>query len=259
MDTNLSVLIPLAASVGFVHTLFGPDHYVPFIVMARARSWSWLKTALITIGCGIGHVGSSILIGIIGIALGIGVEKLQGFESVRGDWAAWALLIFGLGYLAWGIWKGMKNKPHRHIHMHPGGEVHIHSHEHDSAHTLMQQAVKGPVNPTKLHFEGRHEHAHEQKEAVNLTPWILFLVFVLGPCEPLIPVFIYPAARHSAEGVIWVSVIFSLITILTMLTMVFLGLFGLKKISFAGFERWMHATAGAIIALSGAGIIFLGL
>jgi nickel/cobalt transporter (NicO) family protein len=261
MNSDLSILIPLAASVGFVHTLFGPDHYVPFIVMAKARGWSWIKTSLITIGCGIGHVGSSIAIGALGIAFGIGVNRLEDMEAVRGNWAAWSMLLFGLGYFGWGIWKGYRNKPHNHIHLHDGGQVHIHSHDHEHAVTrvLVQQPVQGPVNPGKLHFERKHEHNHDKKETVNLTPWILFLIFVLGPCEPLIPVFIYPAAQHSISGVIWVSVIFSLVTILTMLSMVFLGLFGIKQLPFARFDRWMHAIAGAIIALSGAGIIFLGL
>src|SRR5512133_851038 len=158
MDSNLSLLIPLAASVGFVHTLFGPDHYVPFIVMAKARKWTWLRTTLITVGCGIGHVGSSILIGLIGIALGLGVEKIQGFESARGNWAGWAMFIFGLGYFAWGIWKGLKNKPHRHIHVHEGGQVHIHSHNHSNGQTLLQQPLVGVIHPQKLHYEGRHEH-----------------------------------------------------------------------------------------------------
>ncbi|MFN8206231.1 MAG: hypothetical protein U0T82_02330 [Bacteroidales bacterium] len=259
MENSLSLLIPLAASVGFVHTLFGPDHYVPFIVMARARKWSWLRTTLITIGCGVGHVGSSILIGVVGIALGIGVDKLQDVESARGNWAAWAMFLFGLGYLGWGIWKGLQNKPHKHIHIHDGGEVHIHSHDHLHGATLLEQPVVETVHASKLHFEGRHEHMHAKQQTVNLTPWILFLIFVLGPCEPLIPVFIYPAAQQNLAGIIWVSIVFSLVTIVTMLSLVFLGLYGLKKLPFARFDRWMHATAGAIIALSGAGIIFLGL
>jgi nickel/cobalt transporter (NicO) family protein len=180
-------------------------------------------------------------------------------ESQRGNWAAWLMLLFGLGYMAWGIWRGVKNKPHKHIHLHEGGKVHIHSHHHSYGAKLIQQTAQGPVNPKKLHFEGKHEHEHNKDEVVNLTPWILFLVFVLGPCEPLIPVFIYPAAQHSTSGVIWVSLIFSLVTITTMVCMVFLGLFGLKTLKFAKYDRWMHAIAGFIIALSGAAILLLGI
>ncbi len=67
MYTDSTVLYLTAASIGFFHTLLGPDHYIPFIVISKARKWSMWKTNLITFLCGIGHVGSSILIGFIGI------------------------------------------------------------------------------------------------------------------------------------------------------------------------------------------------
>ncbi len=37
MSHEIVVLGIAAASIGFFHTLLGPDHYLPFIVMARAR------------------------------------------------------------------------------------------------------------------------------------------------------------------------------------------------------------------------------
>lgn len=100
MPEEYAVLIVIAASIGFLHTLLGPDHYLPFIVMARARQWSLLKTAWITFMCGLGHVASSVLLGIVGIALGIAVSKLEGIESFRGDLAVWALIAFGLVYFS---------------------------------------------------------------------------------------------------------------------------------------------------------------
>ena len=55
------------------------------------------KTSLVTILCGFGHVLSSIVIGMIGIALGIAVSRLEIVEGFRGNLAAWALIAFGLG------------------------------------------------------------------------------------------------------------------------------------------------------------------
>lgn len=40
MTDNLTALTITAASVGFIHTLLGPDHYLPFIVMARCMCMS---------------------------------------------------------------------------------------------------------------------------------------------------------------------------------------------------------------------------
>ena len=75
MSTEFNILMISAASLGFLHTLLGPDHYLPFIVMGKARRWSIWKTGGITIACGIGHIGSSVLLGLVGIALGIAVKK----------------------------------------------------------------------------------------------------------------------------------------------------------------------------------------
>jgi nickel/cobalt exporter len=37
MSPELWTLTGLAAFLGFFHTLIGPDHYIPFIMMAAAR------------------------------------------------------------------------------------------------------------------------------------------------------------------------------------------------------------------------------
>ena len=78
MTKEILVLCATAASIGFIHTIFGPDHYLPFIVMSKARKWSMFKTIWVTILCGIGHVSSSVILGIIGISLGIGLTKISG-------------------------------------------------------------------------------------------------------------------------------------------------------------------------------------
>jgi nickel/cobalt transporter (NicO) family protein len=109
MSQELTVITITAASIGLFHTLMGPDHYLPFIVMARARKWSLLKTTLITVLCGAGHVLSSIILGVIGIVLGISIRRLELVESFRGGLASWILIAFGVGYFLgqisclWGI------------------------------------------------------------------------------------------------------------------------------------------------------------
>lgn len=234
MSNELLVLIITAVSIAFFHTLFGPDHYVPFAVMAKARSWSYSKTALITFLCGLGHVLSSVVLGLIGIWLGIAVSKLAIFEGVRGNWAGWALTAFGLMYLAYGIRQAYKNKPHTHIHDH--GDGHLHTHEH--------------VHTTE------HAHIHENKRSAGYTPWALFIIFVLGPCEPLIPLLMYPAAQQNAWGAVMVAIVFSTVTIVTMLTVVTLLTFGVNLIPMKKLERYTHALAGLAILLCGLAIQF---
>ncbi|MCF7669845.1 MAG: sulfite exporter TauE/SafE family protein [Verrucomicrobia bacterium] len=238
MNSELTILTITAASLGFFHTLFGPDHYLPFIVMSRARGWSKLKTMWITFFCGLGHVLSSVVLGSIGVVLGITVTKLTALESFRGGIAAWLLIVFGLVYFIWGLRRGVLNKAHQHKHFHYNGT--IHSHEH-------------------VHANG-HAHPHINGEAKkSITPWVLFTIFVLGPCEPLIPVLMYPAAKNSMLDVVIVATVFSVITIGTMLSVVYLGSLGIKFLSVKPLERFMHAIAGATILLSGLGMQLLGL
>ncbi|MBF0385170.1 MAG: sulfite exporter TauE/SafE family protein [Candidatus Omnitrophica bacterium] len=237
MNAEIKVLAMTAASIGFFHTLFGPDHYVPFIVMAKTRRWSYLKTILVTVLCGIGHVGSSVVLGLLGVALGIAVEKLEIFESIRGDWAAWALIAFGLAYFIYGIRQAIINQPHAHNHFHSDGHPHDHEHNH----------------------HGEHAHLHDLKGIAHPVTWSLFVIFVFGPCEPLIPILMYPAAKHSLLGMAAVTIVFSLFTVGTMLSIVLMGTFGVKLLSFKRIEKFSHAIAGFTIFLCGCAIKFLGL
>ena len=100
---ELYLLFVSAATLGFVHTILGPDHYLPFIVLSKARQWSSQKTMWITFISGVGHVGGSIIIGMIGIALGISLNKLEYLESYRGEIVGWMLFAFGSGYTFYGI------------------------------------------------------------------------------------------------------------------------------------------------------------
>lgn len=236
MNESIVVLAGVAASIGFGHTLFGPDHYLPFIVMRKARDWSLARTMMITFLCGLGHVLGSVVLGLVGVAFGLALGKLEAFEAFRGNLAAQALIIFGFTYCIWGIHRAVKNKPHTHVHVHDGMVKHSHEHVHT------------------------HSHAHPHHlENRNITPWVLFTIFVLGPCEPLIPLIMYPAYEHSMAGVLLVAGIFAAVTIGTMMTVVLISSWGIGFIKLGSVERFSHALAGAAICCSGLAIQFLGL
>jgi sulfite exporter TauE/SafE len=238
MTNSLLILLTTAATIGFIHTITGPDHYLPFIVISKARKWSLAKTSLITFLCGVGHVLSSVILGFLGLIIGLAVFKLESIESYRGDVAAWLLLGFGFAYFIWGIRWAVLFKPHRHFHFHEEGNKHNHLHRHSE----------------------EHIHIHESnREAVNITPWILFIIFVFGPCEPLIPLIMYPAAQHNMGAVTLVAAVFSLTTISTMMIIVMTSSYGLAKLPLGKMERYSHALAGLAILLCGVAIKFLGL
>jgi len=241
MGPELLVLAGTAAAIGVTHTLIGPDHYVPFIAMARARRWTTARTAAVTAACGVGHVVGSIGLGVIGIGLGLAIGGLEWIEGVRGEVASWMLLGFGLAYLAWGLRRAVRNRPHTHWHDHGDGTVHRHRHVH----------------------RGSHAHAHEARSndaesngsvVRQVTPWILFTIFVFGPCEPLIPILMYPAAEGSWLGVGLVAAVFGVATIATMLAAVLIGYRGVTRLPFGRLERYSHAIAGVAIVVCGVAI-----
>jgi sulfite exporter TauE/SafE len=236
MNDSIALLSVTAVSIGFLHTILGPDHYLPFIVLSQARKWTTRKTMLITFFCGIGHVGSSVILGLLGIAVGVSVTKLVSVESFRGNIAAWLFIAFGLVYMIISIRNLARNKKHSHAHFHVGGEKHEHEHDHHKEHT----------------------HIHSE-EMANTTPWVLFLIFVFGPCEPLIPLLMYPAAKHNIGGSVLVSVLFSVVTIVTMMSIVLAFKLGLNKINLKPIEKYSNLIAGAMIFISGLAIQFLGL
>ena len=237
MTADIGALIITAASIGFFHTLLGPDHYLPFVMMSWSRNWSSTKTAWITFLCGLGHIGSSVVLGLIGVSLGLAVKKLEIVESFRGNLAAWLLIAFGLVYLAWGLRRAYRNQPHEHKHLHTGETGHTHEHKHNH----------------------EHAHVHDSKAGSSIAPWTLFVIFVFGPCEPLIPILMYPAAQNSLFGLVIVTAVFGIVTIATMMTVVLLSRAGVDFLPVAKVQRFAHVIAGATILLCGLAIQFLGL
>ena len=87
----------------------------------------------------------------------------------------------------------------------------------------------------------------------------MFIIFVLGPCEALIPLFMYPAAQQSAGLVVAVALVFAIVTLLSMVGAVTLTTLGLEKLKLPALGRWEHAVAGASVAVCGGAITFIGL
>ena len=202
------MLCATAFTIGTVHTLLGPDHYVPFVAMARAGDWSTARTLRVTAACGLGHVAGSVLIGLAGLAIGIAVLQLETLEAVRGDLAGWLLIGFGAAYSLWGLRRAFRQR--------------------------LKQAKPLPAAGTSV-----------------WAPWLLLLLFVFGPCEPLIPLLMYPAAKASPWAVVGVVATFTLATVGTMLIAVLVLQSGAAAIRLPRLDRFAHAMAGLAILACG--------
>jgi nickel/cobalt transporter (NicO) family protein len=245
MDGLSLGLLSAAAGVAVTHTLLGPDHYLPFLMLARARRWSRPRAVFVSVLCGTGHVLSSIALGTLGILLGLAVGRLEQAERARGDLAAWALVAFGAAYALWGARRALREAGGLRVHEH-GERVHLHAFAHE-----------GHEHPSG----GCREIAEPGREGRRSTTgfWTLFIIFILGPCEPLIPLFIVPASRGRWVLAGFTAAIFGILTVACMAFLTYAGVSGLRRLPFGPLEKWADSLAGAAIAASGLLIVTIGL
>ena len=209
MFTSIQSLLTLAVSVGIIHTVLGPDHYVPITALALDRRWGVSKTILATLLFGAAHVMSAFFLGLIGL---YGAERLsfiRRFETFTGSSLGWLLMGLGLFMAVLGL----------------------------------RKAFRPSSKPS----------------TTRMAPWILFIAFVLGPCEPLIPLLMIPAAHQGWPVLLSVTGIFSGATLATMMVFSVAGLKAAHRLPASFMNRWATAMAGASLLLCGAGVQFLGL
>jgi len=186
------------------------------------------------------------LLGFIGIGVGVALERLEWIEATRGSLAAWLLIGFGALYATRAWIRLQRKKPHVHRHAH--GQAHGHAREHTIEHSHEHD-----------HSSPEHMHPHESGTQSVVTVWALFIVFAFGPCEPLIPLLMAPAALHNWAWVALVSVVFGAVTIAVMLAVVTVGYLGLSRVRLNWAERHADLLAGVAIACSGLAIQVFGL
>jgi hypothetical protein len=228
-------LILAAISIGSLHTL-APDHWLPFAALARAERWSARRTALVTAGCGMGHVTGSVALGLLGAWLGLELFEHIGhrLESVSG-----LLLVgFGAAYAAWGLHRGVANRAHRHAHAH--GRAHAHPHGSCSA-----------------SLSGEHHHADDSCHR-RLTAWALFLLFSADPCVAVIPL-MFAAAPLGWPATIAVAAAYEIATIATMVVLVLPAPAAVGAVRGAWVDRWGELLAGGIVTLVGVAVVSLGI
>ncbi|MEE9225045.1 MAG: hypothetical protein V3U68_02480 [Bacteroidota bacterium] len=210
LSSSLSVLLGATISIAFVHAL-APDHWLPFVMLAKARNWSGRKVATVSFVAGLAHVGSSIVLGAVGIALGLWATMTD-LESARAKLGVFLLIGFGITYAIWGL-RHAKRSDHHHL---------------------------GKALTDKK----------------NVTLWTIFSVFILGPCEPLIPL-MFLATSENWFGIVAVTVAFTVVTIVMMVGQALIGHAGIQRVNHSKTERYSHALAGVVIALTGVFLLFL--
>jgi len=98
----------------------------------------------------------------------------------------------------------------------------------------------------------------EKLKAKTVAVWTMFAIIILGPCEPLVPL-VFLGYNYGWAGVITVSAVFSIVTIIMMLVQSLLALMGIQLIKNDIAERYSHAFAGLVIALTGVFVMVTGI
>ena len=243
-----TVLLGTAASLAIVHTLIGIDHSLPLAALGRARGWALGRTLLVTGVCGAGHVASSIVIGAAGVGLGVATDSLLRIESARGELAAALLLAFGLSYTAWALWPRRRRRDGGGA---PAGRA-----------ARTRDARDAAAEPAPRPEDGPGPNGGGTGDIRGVTAWALFVVFVLGPCEPLIPLMVVPGLAGDWLAVAAVAAVFGLLTIGVMLAAVTAAWHGIGWIGHSARHRGgqlAHAAAGLVVTASGAAVLWLGL
>ncbi len=228
MQETWPVLALSAVTVGVVHTVLGPDHYLPFVAIGAARRWSRTRLLAVTAICGTVHIAASFAIALlVGGLMGLGVSRVEEVFGWQGDAVAWTLVVLGVAYAAWGLFR-----PHRHRHMPDGSHL-----------------------PDQL---GDGDGGAPRATSRDVTVWALVLIFAFGPCEAMIPLVMLPSAQGSVAGIALVLTLFGGVTVLTMTLLVGLLHAGVRLLPLRRLSRAAHPLAGGVIALCGVAIL-LGL
>lgn len=224
-DSWLLALMLTAGTVGALHSL-GPDHWVPFAALARARNWTPMRTARLAMVCGAGHVTVSAILGILAVT--IGRETVEAFGTSLHDSAPLMLIGFGFAYMTLALWRISRQKLMHHVD-HLEGTPHDHGHGH------------------------RH-HDHGKK----LTEWGLFVLFCCDPCIALIPM-IVAASTGGWSAIGAVVLVYELTTIAAIVVLVQAAHAGARRLRLAWIDRYGDAVAGGVIVLLGAVVTVLGI
>jgi len=227
-----SLLLLTAAATAVFHTLI-PDHWLPFVLVGRARGWSGRTTAAVSGLSAMVHTVLSVALGVAALLLGQSVAHAVGERLERGS----GLLLVGFGtvYALWAWRKGG--------HFHPGGAL-LHARD-EGGHC---DGHEGPASVAHMHYHA--DDAWIGKEAgKGAVP--LALIVGLNPCVLVLPIMV-ATADQGAGALALVTMAYSLTTIALMVGLSVAGVVGTRRIPVPAVARHMETASGVLIALCGA-------
>jgi ABC-type nickel/cobalt efflux system permease component RcnA len=234
----MSLLLATAVATALFHTLI-PDHWLPFVLVGRARGWTARETALWSGISAVVHAALSAALGIGTLKIGLEAARLLGerLESASGV----LLLTFGLVYAAWAWKKGG--------HFHPGGALVHRTPEREAC-----DGQEGPTHPDHLHYHADEALIRGGAGRGNLA---MALIVGLNPCVLILPILLATAER-GAGALALVTCAYALTTTGLLVALSVVGVAGVRRIPVPGAARHMETASGLLIAVVGAAVLALG-
>jgi len=234
-DSTVYMLLTTAGATALFHTLI-PDHWLPFVLVGKARGWSVGTTALVSGLSALIHVALSVVLGLATLGIGLAAVEVVGETLERAGGVL--LVLFGVTYAVWSWRKGG--------HFHPGGRL-LHGHDHGES----CRGEEGDRNPEHLHY-----HADGDLIRGNLG-WSgvgLALIIGVNPCVLMLPIML--ASANKGAAAFW-SVVGAYVgpTVFLMVGLSVIGVAGGRKIPVPGAARYMELASGLLIALLGAAFL----
>jgi ABC-type nickel/cobalt efflux system permease component RcnA len=226
-----SLLFGTALSTALFHTLI-PDHWLPFVLIGRARNWSAGKTAAVSGTSALIHATLSVGLGILAVGIGLTWARLLGDSLARAS--AVLLIVFGLGYAVWAWRKGG--------HFHPGGRLAHAGHDDTSC----AEGTDG--------FHAGHLHYHADGDMIHGADRRggYYLAFIVGinPCILILPI-MFSSVERGATAVALVTLAYTVTTVALMVGLSVFGVVAARRIPVPGIARHMESASGLLIALTG--------
>ena len=216
-----------AVSIAALHALI-PSHWLAFAAVAKRQNWTIRRALSVTALAGAGHIGATIIMGLLLARLGGAVlKRIPPFV----EHAATALLLLALGvYFLWSAWRD-KGCPHSHGH-------HLPQNGEDEAET--EEAGGAP-------------RRFAQSSSIIGA---LVAGMTLSPCLDLLSVYVGAAAQPWAV-LLLLSLLMALVTLSLMVALVWLTLRGLQRLDLHWLEHNEGFAIGGLLVALGLLLLFL--
>jgi nickel/cobalt exporter len=237
MQSTALVTVALTGfTVAFFHAAI-PTHWLPFVLVARARHWSRAKTLAVTLFAGVGHVLLTSLLGLVIAWFGFQIDEKLG--------RAFPLVVAGLLFLIGGyyLWRQYRSTG------------------------ICHHSVVGSHHHATEQCGDEQEHSHwedELKDSALVSDrrgdWAaiggLFVMLTLSPCEGFLPVYL-SGVQFGWRGFFVLSGILAVATLLGMLLFTSLTLVGMEKLNLQRLEHYEAGLLGGLFALLGVLVVVL--